>query len=273
MTKTIHSIPNDIDALFRDGCIPNEDNLERFLGNLKVIMIDRLKGREPKLNAEGLRMSRLGTPNRKLWFDHHGNTPDDEASNALKFLYGDIVEQLVLFLVKECGHTVEEEQGKVEIDGVKGSKDAKIDGVCIDIKSASSFAFRKFSTGSLFQDDPFGYVAQLSSYSYPDPAAFIAVNKESGQVAVLDLELIDMIEPKARIKECKEVIALPAPPTEKCYPEIAEANGNKKLNKNCTYCKHKLKCWDNLRTFKYSTGLEYYTQVVKTPRVDEVTNQ
>lgn len=231
-------------------------------------MIDRLKGREQK--PARLRMSKLGTPDLKLWYDHNSPEPDDEAQNALKFMYGDIVEQLVLFLVKEAGHTVEEEQGQVEVEGVKGSKDARIDGVTIDIKSASSFAFRKFATGSLMVDDPFGYVAQLSGYSYPDPAAFIAVNKENGQVVVLDLEPIDQIDPVARIKKCKEVIASPSPPKEKCYPEIQEANGNKKINKNCTYCKHKFKCWDKLRTFKYATGLEYYSEVVKTPKVEEI---
>jgi hypothetical protein len=268
LTKTIHSIPQDIDNLFKVGCIPNEDNLERFLTNLKVIMIDRLKGRVQKDPV--IRMSKLGTPDRKLWFDHNSPEPDGEVSNALKFLYGDIVEQLVLFLVKEAGHTVEEEQGKVEIDGVKGSKDAKIDGVTIDIKSASSFAFRKFATGSLFQDDPFGYVAQLSAYSDGKSSAFIAVNKENGQIAILDLEPIDMIEPKTRIARCKEVIVLPEPPKEKCYPEEAKPNGNKQLSSNCKYCVHKFKCWDNLRVFKYASSLEYLTEVVKTPLVQEI---
>lgn len=267
----IHSIPQDIDRLFKVGCIPSEENLDVLLGNIRSILKEQLKGREPK--EPSLRMSKLGTPDRKLWFDHNSPEPEGEASNALKFMYGHIIEALVIFLLKETGHVVEDEQKEIVIDGVTGHTDCTVDGVPIDIKSASSFAFRKFATGSLFKDDPFGYVAQLSAYSHPSPAAFLAVNKENGQITILDLDPIDQIEPKARIKRCKEVIVLPEPPTEKCYAEEVEANGNKKLNKNCTYCQHKFKCWDKLRVFNYSNGPEYFTQVVKTPRVDEITDQ
>jgi hypothetical protein len=34
----------------------------------------------------------------------------------------------------------------------------------IDIKTASNFAFNKFKKGTLADDDPFGYLAQLSGY-------------------------------------------------------------------------------------------------------------
>ncbi len=216
-------------------------------------------------------MSKLGTPDRKLWFEHHVEMEPDY-SNSLKFTYGHIIEQLVLLLLKEAGHTVTEEQAEVEIDGIKGHKDCRVDGVNIDIKSASSFAFKKFATGELFRNDPFGYVHQLSSYSYPEPAAFVAVNKENGEIAVLPLEAIDMVPPKARIKRVKEVVAMTEPPVEKCYPEEPVGKGgNMGLSKNCGYCPFKERCWTNLRKFQYASGTVYLTKVVETPRVSEIT--
>ncbi len=226
-------------------------------------------------------MSKLGTPNRKLWFEfNHELKEEEKSSNSLKFLYGDILEQLVILLAKESGHTVEDEQSEVEIDGIKGHKDCKIDGVTVDIKSASNFAFKKFALGTLYKDDPFGYIAQLSSYMYADnndKGAFVAINKENGQIAVLNLDSIDAIHPPTRIKEVKEVVASPEPPTKKCYePEPYGTSGNIVLNKNCSYCLFKDACWkeanngQGLRRFQYSNGIVDFVEVLNTPRVPEI---
>jgi hypothetical protein len=44
-----------------------------------------------------------------------------------------------------------------------GHQDAIIDGVLVDCKSASGVGFDKFKYNKLAEDDPFGYVAQLSA--------------------------------------------------------------------------------------------------------------
>jgi hypothetical protein len=50
-----------------------------------------------------------------------------------------------------------------------------------------------------------------------------------------------------------------------------------KLPRGCVYCRHKFECHKDanegkgLRMFKYSKGYNYLTQVVKTPKVLEVT--
>ena len=43
----------------------------------------------------------------------------------------------------------------------KATMDCKIDGVVTDVKSTSTFGFKKFKDGSLAFDDPFGYIAQI----------------------------------------------------------------------------------------------------------------
>ena len=50
----------------------------------------------------------------------------------------------MLLFARMAGHDVTEEQKELELDGVKGHKDATIDGWVCDIKSASSFGFKKF---------------------------------------------------------------------------------------------------------------------------------
>ena len=77
-----------------------------------------------------------------------------------------MIEELVLSLAKASGHKVEGEQSKLNVHGVKGHRDAVIDGMTVDVKSCSSYAYKKFKEGKLKDDDPFGYISQLSSYVY-----------------------------------------------------------------------------------------------------------
>lgn len=278
--KTIDTIPQDIDKLFHEGVDIDDNLMKSFLSELEKLLRLRL-AKKTEQTPPTIRMSKLGTPNRKLWYEFNSNIKDTSmATNALKFVYGDIVEQLVIFLVKQAGHLVEEEQQECVIDGVVGHKDCKIDGYTVDVKSTSSFAFRKFAKAELFQDDPFGYIAQLSSYMYADKnenGAFIAVNKENGQIAILKLNSIDTINPPLRIKEVREVLKLSSPPSEKCYqPVNYSKSSNMVLNKNCNYCIFKDACWSDanngkgLRKFKYASGIVNFTEVIDTPRVEEV---
>ncbi len=275
--KNIDTLLDDIDSLFINGHKFNENNLNNFLKNLKELLIDRF---EPKPD-EGpkIRMSMLGTPNRKAWFIFHRHSPRTKVAD-LKFLYGDIIEQLMLLLSKEAGHTVEDEQKEIEIDGIKGHIDARIDGWVIDLKTASSNAFKKFFGGTLAQNDSFGYIAQISAYMHwfrTTLGGFFAINKETGEKTLLKVDAIDTINAPLRIKEIKEVIALTTPPTEKCYQPVDYGkSGNKALHKNCTYCPFRYECWSEcnggkgLRRFAYASDVVEFTDVVNTPRVDEL---
>ena len=88
----------------------------------------------------------------------------------------------------------------------------------------------------------------------------------------LDLEMIDA---KKRIVELKKLLKSKTVP-EKCYPDQLEGKqGNRILNKNCTFCDYKYECWEDanngegLRVFKYYNGPVYFTHVEKEPRVEE----
>lgn len=277
----LNTLVEDIYELFNPEKThePSEENLEEVAHNIKEILRVRLAQREDVRSP--LRFSALGRQNRQIWFDAHPDGSEEELSpkTFFKFLYGDIIEQLILFLAKEAGHNVEHPQAEVEVDGVTGHIDAIIDGTVIDVKSASPFGYKKFEQGNVVEDDPFGYVAQLSGYANVltpgEPAAWIAFDKVSGDICVSSLSssIIKDHDPATRIAELKEIIDAPEPPP-LCYLPVPDGkSGNLKLPTPCSYCKHKKRCHPNLRTFLYSNGPRFLTSVVKTPEVPEVTRK
>ena len=59
--------------------------------------------------------------------------------------------------------TEEQKEGKVQ--EFVGHQECRIDGVLVDVKRASASYFKKFSHGTLREEDPFGYIAQISAYA------------------------------------------------------------------------------------------------------------
>lgn len=226
-------------------------------------------------------MSNIGKGARQLWYEKRFSGDQKfEAHTLIKFIFGDIAEQLLLFLAELGGHNVSHQQAEVVLDGIKGHIDADIDGVTVDVKSASTHSFKKFADGSLSENDPFGYIEQISGYAKArdTDGAFLAIDKQNGHVAYLPFtkEELGVFDVEGRIKYIKDAIEQDEPP-ERCYPdEKFGESGNRKLGVNCSYCSHNARCWSDsndglgLRTFLYSTGPVYLTQVKQEPKVREV---
>lgn len=278
--KDLSTLVDDVYGLFqkREGHTVSEENLKLFTENLAKSLKNAIEtANVPR--PQVLRMSKIGTPDRKLWLEL--NTPQDDlkpmgSANHIKFIYGHFIEELLLFLAKEAGHMVEGEQGEVDILGVLGHRDCKIDGITTDVKSASRWAFPKFANGTLNQDDPFGYIPQISGYAHADGSeygAFFVANKETGELTVLKVDPVDMIDPVARIKHIQEnVLTSTTVPVAKCYEPVPHGkSGNMMLDKNCALCPFRAKCWPDARKFDYANGVTYLTTVVETPRVRELT--
>ena len=282
--KTIDTLIEDIHTLLETGIntstVQNRDKIRDFAMEISRSVSRQLgEGKREKMTS--LRMSQIGKPDRQLWYEL--KSPVEPApidgQTKLKFIMGDILEALLILLTDLSGHKVTEQQKEVEIDGVKGHKDCRIDGTVVDIKSASSYAFKKFKEGTLHTDDPFGYIAQISGYAEADKdeeAAFFAIDKSSGEMAVMKVEPIRMINAKQRIGKVKNFISSDIPPA-RCYPDEEDGkSGNRKLAIGCVYCPFKEDCWKDanggrgLRKFQYSNGIRYLTQVGKVPDVKEV---
>lgn len=275
--KTLDTLVEDIYGLFDPdtdhNC--NEENLDAFANNIKDLVRSRLKRYTPP--SSPLRFSSLGKKNRQLWYEAHPGPKEALLPKTyLKFMYGDVIEQLLLLLVKEASHTVEQEQATVVVDGVEGHIDAIIDGVVVDVKSASPYGFKKFEQDTVVQDDDFGYVEQLSGYANVltpgEDAAWLAMDKVAGDIAVsvLPQTVIRHYQPEDRINDLRKVIGSDEPP-ERCYEDVPDGvSGNRKLTTGCSYCAHKHRCWPGLRAFAYSNGPRYLTHVAVLPKVPEI---
>ena len=228
-----------------------------------------------------VRMSNVGKPSRQMWFekrDPNGRGSVDGATQ-IKFLYGHILEEVVLMLVRMAGHNVTDEQKEVTVNGIVGHMDCKINGQVVDVKSASKFAFNKFMKGTLADDDPFGYLGQLAGYEKAEgtnEGGFLVINKESGELCMYVPDDLDKPNIDTKINTLLDELKLDTPP-DLCYTPTPDGKkGNMQLPKGCTWCKYKYECHKDandgagLRTFKYSTGYKYLTHVEAEPKVDEI---
>lgn len=286
--KLITTLIDDIYALFGSGQEPSQEAIDDFAKAVAEHVRNAMAKREPK---GVLRGSIIGTEcERKLFYSV--NTPEDaepfHPPVHFKFLYGNLIEEMVLFLAQQAGHKVEKRQHKVTVDGIEGHIDAVIDGVLIDVKSASGRAMDKFKNHQLEYDDPFGYLKQIDFYKEgmkDDPSiivknqvGFLAVNKEQGGL-VLDMYNRTPAHSRAllsSLSNSKSVVSAPEAPARAYDPVPDGAGGNQKLGTVCSYCSYKDKCWADansgrgLRKFIYSTGPRWLTKVLKVPNVPEI---
>ena len=231
----------------------------------------------PHKQTSGLRMSNIGRPARQLWFESRSEDKKTfSAPTLIKFLYGHVLEELVVLLVKLSGHSITDQQKEVSVDGIIGHIDCKIDGEVVDIKTASNFAFKKFREGTLQNDDPFGYMAQLAGYEAAEGTSdggFLAINKESGELTLYRPGPFSKPNITARISSIKDYLKVDELPP-RCYPDVPEGkSGNRRLGTSCSYCPYKYDCWSDanhgngLIAYKYASGIKYFTRVAKEPQV------
>jgi len=256
-----------------------EEDIDNTLVGMREALMSWATPRERDSNFT-VRMSNVGKPSRQLWYekrDPQGRGGIDGATQ-IKFLYGHLLEEIVLMLVRMAGHTVTDEQKEVTVDGIVGHMDCKINGEVVDVKTASRCEFNKFKEGRLAQDDPFGYLGQLAGYEEAegtDKGGFLVLNKESGELCMYVPDDLDKPNIKASISKLLSALDLDEPP-ELCYPPVPDGKkGNMKIAKGCNWCKYKHECFKDsnggqgLRAFKYSNGMSYLTEVVVEPKVEE----
>lgn len=278
LSGLVESIYNRLEA----DKAPDDKNLEEFLGTLREVLTNKLSTTQDFR----LRASNVGEKcTRKLWLQKHKPHMMEKLKPwvRMKFLYGDIIEALVLFLAKEAGYKVTGQQQESEIDGVKGSIDGFIDGHLVDVKSANSRGMWKFKNHSLAEDDPFNYLDQIGFYlaanqdnpelKDKDQASFLAVDKELGHLVVDTYDKPrNKVDYSALIQDKQKALAKEDKPPNKAYQPVPDGrSGNYKLPLQCAYCVAKVACNPGLRTFMYAEGPRYLTTVERVPDVPEIT--
>lgn len=283
MTKTIETLVEDMEEVLYG--LKGWDYLigQKVGTNIAAMARDRFKA--PQEPRGYLSMSSIGTPcRRKLWYKVNQTKLAEplQANALLKFFYGDMIEELALGIVQQAGHTVAGQQDRMEAHGIKGSRDCVIDGMTVDVKSASPYSFKKFKEGNLRDQDPFGYISQLSSYVYAakdDPlvtnkthGAFLVIDKVNGHICLDVYDLTEELKTKGQeIEEVKEMAASSMPPPREYEDEPqSKTSPNKKLKMECSYCEFKKACWPGLKMFAYSHGPVYLTEIKKPLKVEEV---
>ena len=275
----IESLVKDIYNLVDKGGEISDELVSSFSDTLAKIVRERLSGEKQE---NYLRPSNLGEKcDRKLWYSirHPDLAEPLSPETKLKFLIGDLHEAILLFLAEASGHEVKGKQTSLGINGVVGSRDAVVDGVVLDVKSASSRSYLKFVDGLSPETDAFGYIKQLNFYleaSKDDPlvtektrAAFLASDKQLGKI-VLDIHDKAGIDFEKVIQDKRDMLSSDHLPPRGYSPVPEGKSGNKKLGVECSYCPFKHTCFPNLRTFIYSTGPVFLTEVSREPKVFEV---
>lgn len=274
LTKDLSSLVEDVYKTLERSDSFTEDAVKSLSTQLTNTITTRLS--DPHKNRDHLSLSSIGKPLRRLWYDLKEPNEEPLSGQArLKFLFGDIIETLLLWLCSVAGHDVGHQQDEVVHHGIVGHIDSIIDGEVVDVKSASPRSFAKFYKGTLIEDDPFGYLAQIASYDKEvgkGNPAFLVMNKVNGELCLYrpnpDFDLPDT---EQLIANCKEALAKDTPPETRCYPDEEDGkSGNRKLCKSCAFCPYKKRCWPGLRAFNYSDGVKYLTNIVKEPKVQEI---
>jgi hypothetical protein len=286
MSKRVEDVVQDIYALMEskdaDPSVDVEAEIDKFGESVKELMRTEF-GRKKREDNRRLRLSNIGRTDRYLW-NHFNGTEGEELQphTYVKFMYGHLIEEMLLFLTRMAGHSVTDEQKVCNVEGIVGHMDCKIDGVVTDVKSASSFGFKKFKDGTLAYDDPFGYIDQIKAYAHSEGETefgWLAMDKANGHLTYLKYDLNDTEAPVYealkgdivdRVKHVKKLVEQPEP-AEWCYQPVPDGkSGNTKLAMGCSYCQFKDHCYPILRVFAYSYGPKYLVDVVKEPKVQEV---
>lgn len=281
--KSIDTLISDIQDLVtrKDGWFD-----EQISKALSEAISGSLKRRfnEPS-QKPSLRLSGMGPKCPKaLWYSiHHPELGEKLPPWAeVKYTFGDILEALGIALCKAAGHDVRGEQDELFLDGIRGHRDAVVDGCVVDFKSCSSRAFDKLKNKLLKQDDSFGYLDQLDGYvvaSADDPLVTV---KDKGYIFGIDKTLGRMVlyehrvrpeEIRRRIRAYKAIVELPEHPACECGTVAEGRSGNIRLDTKASYNLYKFCCKPSIRTFLYASGPVYLTHVARRPDVPEVDRQ
>lgn len=291
MTKTIDTLVPDIYQVLRNSRLGKGIELtveqQAELGAALAAKTARALNREDRARpAKTLYMSEIGKPClRQLWYSVYRPEIGEKLlpHTQFKFLNGDYLEEVVLFLAKVAGHKVEGEQELHELTcngwTIRGRQDALIDGVLVDVKSASTYSFKKFEEGLNDSNDSFGYRIQLEGYavkhSYPH-MGWVVIDKQNGHIQWAPHLHGNWVGVEKRLNAVTKALNWSVPPVRKFDLVPDGKSGNERLGIECSYCPYKMECWKDsnggygLRAFNYGRGPVFLGTIEREPKVPEI---
>jgi hypothetical protein len=244
-----------------------------------------------------IRMSGLGRPLCQQLLDRQGILEEMDYNALFRFMFGDLVESVVVLIMEQADVEIIEKQKAVELEiagqKITGTLDLIVrdetgtDKVW-DVKSASEWAYKFKYTGfggydKIKEDDPFGYVMQGHLYGEATGLPFggwIVVNKSSGEIAMVEAPEWQEEDRKEYMKDAERRVKRlldPDPTFVKPYKSEFETykvkgenvrTGNKTLHKICSMCGYRSHCWSNAKlhpkvTSKAKTAPKIWYDVLK----------
>ena len=241
--------------------------------------------------------SDLGKPcMRQHWYNFNKPEGGEKLGGhtMFKFLYGNILEEVVLHYANEAGHGVSHSQQRIETSihdwTVSGRIDAVIDGVLCDVKTTSSYGFTRYKEGITDANDSFGYLWQVGFYTHfneiepkPESTGFVWIDKQNGHIAAntCDDQLPSKEAIEARVLDISRAVDERDDEGVERYYKVEPygKSGNMALPLACSYCPFKQECWRDsnggagLRVFAYNHKPVWFTEVVREPKVPEMTGE
>lgn len=278
--KTIDTLIQDIYQLVNDQVAPLHSGV--FGLNVDNGYMRQLTPRTKVREDKKFYFSEIGEQcGRKLWWKYHGGVSAASlpAATRIKFMYGDMLEELVLQLARDSGHEVCDEQKEVRYtindEGwiVSGRLDASIDGEVVDVKSVTKYSEQKFHGGLV--DDPFNYFSQLNGYACTEKkqASFLTIQKELGHIHRFPIEP-DLAHWEQVTRNAVKTVSGELPTTRYDLQPQSKTSKNEKLCVQCSYCDFKKVCWadanggEGLKGYSYSDKVVWLANVVDEPRVE-----
>lgn len=229
---------------------------------------------------------------RRRWYEYNHDKvgiPKERITgqNRFKFVYGDLIEETVLFFAELAGHDVQYRQERLTMLVQRGAEtytlagriDAMIDGVLVDLKSMESFSYDRFAKGTY--DDKWGYGNQLMTYDtmlhndkrYPAPAdtMILGINKLNGRMH------LGRMPSDPNFNVGKAVGDAVNKNKAKVHPmrQTKTASGVESLETMCAYCPFKVDCYaelGGLSVYAYAEGPKFVVgNCAKPPKVPEIT--
>ena len=229
---------------------------------------------------------------RQHWYNFNAPQYGEplNGQTKFKFLYGNLLEEAVLYLAEEAGHDVSHQQHTVEHTlntdwGIRGRIDGIVDGTLIDVKSTSSFGFKRYKDGIDVNNDSFGYRFQLGYYDSfntidpkPTEKGFIWIDKQNGHIKYTPCVTPNEYTLRTRALAITTAVDN-AEDTDipRGYAlEPYGKSGNMKLRVGCSYCPFKERCYRDsnngkgLRGFLYNQGPIWFADVQREPKCQEI---
>lgn len=232
---------------------------------------DLVKGKKREFR---LSISNIGRPACQLQYEKLGVVPEKQAYNAaLRNAMGNFSELWLVMMMKAADLNVSDFQKSTHIivkdkhgrdHRINGKLDITLDDRIYDVKTASKYAFRKYSEQggihAISEEDSFGYIAQGFGYAKGEGKPFggwWVINKDNGQIALCEINnnyekyerdaeklIQDNLNVVLETTKIEDVNKLFVEVEEKLY---GKETGNKKLGPICSMCPFKKNCWPTVK--------------------------